>query len=132
MELDTAHAEMFPYAIALARQEGASRIYVGEPRLLARGGGRLVPDVLGVKPGGGLVVVECEKAHGNIFDEGGKISRWSRSLAEDDQLRKACSFHFILRGKAWYRRKQIRRFLGDGPKIYRFEDLTEDVEPVRF
>jgi hypothetical protein len=96
METDFEHADMFPYAIALAKREGAATVVVGEPRLRGSGEGWIVPDVLGIKANGRFIIVECEKSHGNIFDEEGKLDRWSR----DSQLRGLCEFHFILRGKA--------------------------------
>ena len=94
METDFEHAEMFPYAIALAKQQGAVSVLVGEPRLCGSCDGWMVPDVLGIKPNGEFIVVECEKSHGNIFDEGGQLERRSR----DSQLRSLCEFHFTRQG----------------------------------
>lgn len=127
MHVDIEHAEMFPYAIALAKARGAGQLFVGEPRIRGDGHGHwVVPDVLSLrntaeKP---YVIVECEKSHGKIFDSGGKIEKWS----EDDELREKAEFHFILRGKAWYRRRQIERFLGSDACYYKFEELQKELQ----
>ena len=83
--------------------------------------------MLGIKADGGMLVVECEKSHGNIVDDGGKLDKWSR----DDELRSTCEFHFILHEKAWHRRNQVRKFFGENVLIYRYRDAAEELEPVR-
>lgn len=131
MKIDTEHSEMFPYAIALARAKGADKIYIGEPRLKGSESGRWVePDVLGIRASADkpYIIIECEKSHGNIFDEGGKIDNWSR----DKELRAKTEFHFILRGKAWYRREQITKFLGSDARYYNFDEMKTRVEPKIF
>jgi hypothetical protein len=131
MEMDIEHSEMFPYAVSLAKEKGAEKVYVGEPRIKGSESTRwVVPDVLGItksrtKP---YIIVECEKSHGNIFDEGGKIHNWSR----DSELRAKTEFHFILRGKAWYRRHQITKFLGPDAQYYNFDELKVMLKPDAF
>jgi hypothetical protein len=128
MKLDTEHSEMFPYAISLAKEKGAEQIFIGEPRIRGNESGSwVVPDVLGTrkfsdKP---YIIVECEKSHGNIFDEGGKIDKWSK----DKELREKAEFHFILRGKAWYRREQITKFLNNEAQYYDLEQLKTQLKP---
>jgi len=127
IELDTKHSEMFPYAIALARLKGAEQVFV-EPRI--KGGNSshwLVPDILGIRKAADkpYIIVECEKSHGNIFDAGGKIDKWSK----DDEVRHKAEFHFILRGKAWGRREQITKFLGSDAQYYSYDKLKSKLGP---
>jgi hypothetical protein len=128
IDLDTLHSEMFPFAITFAKKLGAKKVFVGEPRIKGKSRNKwLVPDILGIrdsteKP---YIIVECEKSHGNIFDNGGKIDTWSK----DEELRKKADFHFILRGQAWYRRNKIDEFFGNDAKYYKFEDIKNEFKP---
>lgn len=100
IKMDFKHSEMFPYAIALAKNRGAKFIHVGEPRI--RGSKRtkwLEPDVLGIKDSI-FIIVECEKSHGKIFDKGGKLDTWSC----DEEIVNSSEFHFILRGVSHHRK----------------------------
>jgi hypothetical protein len=128
IETDFDHAEMFPYAISIAKRRGAQRILVGEPRLRSSSGNKwVVPDVLGIRDSM-FIIVECEKSHGNIFDEGGKLHSWSLQT----EIIESCELHFILRGNAFYRRDKIREYFGDRPNlfVYRFEELIKEVTPI--
>ena len=129
--LDILHSEMLSYAIALAKKNGAKEIFVGEPRIKGKNRERwLVPDVLGIrdsidKP---YIIVECEKFHGNIFRDGGKIANWSK----DQKIRDKTDFHFILHGSAWYSRNKIDEFFKKGYYYYNFEELKKKLIPVKF
>lgn len=127
IDLDTLHSEMFPYAIALAKKLGAKKVFV-EPRIKGKNRSNwLIPDILGILDSAEnpYIIVECEKSHGGIFDDGGKIDTWSK----DEELRKKADFHFILRGQAWYRRNRIDEFFGNDAKYYKFEDIKNELKP---
>jgi len=128
IEIDFDHAEMFPYAISIAKKRGARQILVGEPRLRSSDGNKWsVPDVLGIKDSK-FIIVECEKSHGNIFDKDGKLHSWSLQT----EIVESCELDFILRGNAFYRRDKIREYFGDRPNVfvYRFEELIKEVTPI--
>ena len=117
IELDKRHSEMFPYAIKLAEELGAEKIYIEAD---VKGKIKHRPDILGIR-GKEYLIIECETSHGNIFNKGGPVHK----MSQDELLRKNASFHFILRGKAWYRRSVLKEYFGNDAKIYRFSDLKK-------
>ena len=120
-ELDIEHSEMFPYAIRLAKELGSRKIYI-EARI--KGETSHNPDILGIrsyKYKKRYVIIECLKSHGQIFDKGGPLEKMSKNK----MLCKNAEFHFILRGKAIYRKKRLLELFGNEVNIHKFDDLRK-------
>jgi len=106
---------MFLYAIVLATELSAVDVLI---ETSITGGGRHVPDVLGIRKDDRIILVECKWSTGEKFREGGPKQR----LADDTLLRQNADIHFIIGGPARAMRKWLAsRFELDG--IHDFDEM---------
>ena len=111
IEFDVRHSEIFPYAIRLVKDFGATEIYI-EPHINGH-----TPDIVGKTAEGSCIIVECDYHQPTCR---AKIE----SLAKDKELREKSRIYFILRGDVDKPsiKELIRKNFGDNA-FYIFDEM---------